>query len=218
MIAGVFREIQHKPMWQSRYFVGLNAPLVPLIILVSATFSSTYGEQPTSLTRLRNDARDLLKAEATAQKSSQKDAAVAALCDMYVILRSDQRYESSTMLQADAAKIRRRLLTVAQKRKAGLRREKVERPDSLAAEIDESIASAVHNAEQGRRLRAGGGGVVADEGWRLVELIERVIAPQFWEARGGPGAVYYFATRRVLVVRATSDVHEQIKDLLTALR
>ena len=65
---------------------------------------------------------------------------------------------------------------------------------------------------------AGAGGAIADSGWELVELIQRVVAPDFWDAQGGPGAIRYFAMRRVLVVRATTDVHEQIKDLLMALR
>ena len=57
-----------------------------------------------------------------------------------------------------------------------------------------------------------------DTGWQLVELLQRVVAPDFWERQGGPGTIRYLAMRRVLVVRATSDVHEQIKDMLMALR
>ena len=59
---------------------------------------------------------------------------------------------------------------------------------------------------------------IPDTGWELVELIQRIIAPDFWESRGGPGSIRYFAMRRVLVIRATTDVHEQIRDLLMALR
>ncbi len=57
-----------------------------------------------------------------------------------------------------------------------------------------------------------------DTGWELIELIQRIISPDFWESRGGPGSIRYFAMRRVLVIRATTDVHEQIRDLLMALR
>jgi len=59
---------------------------------------------------------------------------------------------------------------------------------------------------------------IPDTGWQLIELIQRIIAPDFWESRGGPGSIRYFAMRRVLVIRATTDVHEQIRDLLMALR
>ena len=61
-------------------------------------------------------------------------------------------------------------------------------------------------------------GGIPDTGWQLVELIQRVIAPDFWESRGGPGSIRYFAMRKVLVIRATTDIHEQVRDLLTALR
>jgi hypothetical protein len=61
-------------------------------------------------------------------------------------------------------------------------------------------------------------GGIPDTDWQLVELIQRVIAPDFWESRGGPGSIRYFAMRRVLVIRATTDIHEQVRDLLTALR
>lgn len=56
-----------------------------------------------------------------------------------------------------------------------------------------------------------------DDGWQLVELIERTVQPDFWDKQGGPGSIGYFAMRRVLVVRATSDVHQQIKVLLRKL-
>tara|TARA_R110002049_G_scaffold2750_2_gene21691 strand:- start:561617 stop:562417 length:801 start_codon:yes stop_codon:yes gene_type:complete len=56
-----------------------------------------------------------------------------------------------------------------------------------------------------------------DNGWQLIELIQQVVAPEFWTQRGGPGTIQYFALRRVLVVSATTDVHEQIRDLLLML-
>lgn len=125
------------------------------------------------------------------------------------------------MLQGDAAKLRRRLLSVARRREAQLKRKGIPRPESLSTEVDSAMDSASDEKKEGvgsLAKPAGRGGAALDEGWRLVELIERVISPDFWESRGGPGAVRYFAIRRVLVVRATTDVHEQIKDLLMALR
>ena len=54
-------------------------------------------------------------------------------------------------------------------------------------------------------------------GWELIELIQTVVQPDFWESQGGPGTMRYFALRRILVVRATTDVHEQIRELLLKL-
>ena len=73
----------------------------------------------------------------------------------------------------------------------------------LAASPDDLI-----NRSGSKPPGAAAGGALPDTGWQLVELIQRVVAPDFWEPQGGPGVIRYFAMRRVLVVRATTDVHE----------
>lgn len=54
-------------------------------------------------------------------------------------------------------------------------------------------------------------------GWQLAELIRQTIAPSTWDVRGGPGTLYYWSAGRALVVRQTTDVHEEIADLLDQL-
>jgi hypothetical protein len=61
-------------------------------------------------------------------------------------------------------------------------------------------------------------GPPADYGQDLVELIEATIAPSSWDTNGGPGTIRYFGPLRVIVVRQTSEVHEQLGDLLPQLR
>jgi hypothetical protein len=164
-------------------------------------------------TRLRQETSDLLRQEATATDGAEKEAAVAALCDLFVVIRSNEQYSTSGMLQGDAAKIRHRLLSIARSRAVQLKRDNIERPADLSASVETAITTALADqATVGQLLQpspAGGhgGGAAVDGGWELVELIERIVAPDFWEPVGGPGTI-----------RATSDVHEQIKDLLTALR
>jgi hypothetical protein len=58
----------------------------------------------------------------------------------------------------------------------------------------------------------------ADTGQELVELIEATISPGSWDTQGGPGTIRYFSPLRVIVVRQTSEVHEQLGDLLPRLR
>jgi hypothetical protein len=194
--------------------------LALLSVLLAFFFQTANAEVP--FTELRHQTRVILRQEATLDPGSEKDAAIAALCDLYVVLRSDDRFATSEMLKGDAAKVRRRLLSIAQRRENRLKRQGVERPSNLRAEVDSAIASAL--AEPSTTLAAGiqpagqGGGALQDNGWQLVELIQAVVAPDFWDHRGGPGTIRYFAMRRVLVVRATTDVHEQIRDLLMALR
>jgi len=264
---------------------GRLASIVCLTLLLYATSSSncstfaqtekTKRELP-SLTLLGNETRALLRQEAVLKSGPEKNAAATALCDMYVILRLDSRYGGSKMLQGDATRIRRRLISIANSHEKQLKRDEIPRPPKLSSEVTASIAAAItkyqknaddNNAddnapaagtgnpadnpnndqransnepENGDQSSRGGdhtndqnptagqpaqgtGGAqaaagVPDTGWQLVELIQRVIAPDFWESRGGPGSIRYFAMRKVLVIRATTDVHEQVRDLLTALR
>lgn len=189
-------------------------------VTVFAVTTTAWPDQA-SLTTLRNETRRLLRHEATVPSGPAKDAAITALCDLYVILRSDHRYQDSKMMQSDAAKIRRRLIRLVTKRENDLKRRDVRRPDSLSSGVQAAIDAAMagQTSLQRSQLDGGQGGAAAgDTGWELVELIQRIIAPDFWDRQGGPGAIRYFAIRRVLVVRATTDVHEQIKDLLTVLR
>ena len=188
------------------------------------------ADAETSTTALRDQTRKQLRLESTAKEGAAKDDAAAALCDLYVVLRSDPRFQTSEMLQGDATKLRRRLLTIARRREIQLGRQGVHRPVGLAKQVDSAIEASL--ADQKDRAgatpsnidsasgggAAAGGGAATGGGWQLVELIERIVAPDFWEARGGVGSIHYFAMRRILVVRATTDVHEQVKDLLMALR
>lgn len=180
--------------------------------------SNVLADSPPSLTLLRQQTRELLRQQAVLPPGDAKDDATVALCDLYVVLRYDSRYDSSEMLKGDATKIRRRLLTVARLRERELRREGVERPAGISAQVESAIESALAGDQQDSQPGAAAAGGLLDNGWQLVELIQRIVSPDFWESRGGPGSIRYFAMKRVLVVRATSDVHQQIKDLLTALR
>ncbi|MDB4353266.1 hypothetical protein N9Z64_00900 [bacterium] len=219
-----------------------------------------------SMTLLGNEARALLRQEAVLKSGPEKHAAATALCDLYVVFRLDSRYSGSKMLQGDATRIRRRLISIAKRNEKQLKREGVARPPNLSSTVSSSIAAAIthyqsNNAQNNSHAAHGdasenatgsrdgnqpansndsqsspdndrptgqnqakghagaqAAGGVPDTGWELVELIQRIIAPDFWETRGGPGSIRYFAMRKVLVIRATTDVHEQVRDLLTALR
>jgi hypothetical protein len=175
------------------------------------------ANEPVSLTLLREQTRELLRQQATLPEGDAKDDATIALCDLYVVLRNDARYSTSEMLRGDATKIRRRLLSVARSREQALRRQGSEPSSELSKQIDSAIESALAGTGDDRSLGAAAAAPFGN-GWEIVELIQRIVDPDFWDSRGGPGSIKYFAMRRVLVVRATSDVHQQIKDLLTALR
>jgi hypothetical protein len=60
--------------------------------------------------------------------------------------------------------------------------------------------------------------MVGDWGPALVNLIERTIAPEKWGTVGGPFSIMYFAPLRVLVVRATAEVHNDVGRVVGGLR
>jgi hypothetical protein len=70
----------------------------------------------------------------------------------------------------------------------------------------------------GNEAAFGGGAVVGDWGPTLVNLIERTIAPEKWDTVGGPFSIMYYAPLKVLVVRATAEVHGDVGGLLGGLR
>ena len=77
-------------------------------------------------------------------------------------------------------------------------------------------AAAGGSSAAGTGVRAWGGSP-ADNGEQLVDLIRRTIAPSTWDVNGGPGTMYYWRPGRALVIRQTSEVHEDIADLLGQL-
>jgi hypothetical protein len=53
---------------------------------------------------------------------------------------------------------------------------------------------------------------------RLINLIANTVAPDTWMNNGGPGTMQYFPLGMALVINQYQDVHEQIQELLCALR
>ena len=52
----------------------------------------------------------------------------------------------------------------------------------------------------------------------LMDLIQTTIVPDTWEALGGPSSMSPYPQNLSLVISTTSDVHDQIADLLESLR
>jgi general secretion pathway protein D len=64
---------------------------------------------------------------------------------------------------------------------------------------------------------AAGGGAFADF-QSLIDLIQTTVVPDTWEALGGPSTMAPYPQNLSLVISTTSDVHDQISDLLESLR
>jgi hypothetical protein len=57
-----------------------------------------------------------------------------------------------------------------------------------------------------------------DHGQDLVNLIETTIHPDFWVRNGGNGVIHYYQPLRILVVSGTTQVHDEMTDLLRRMR
>lgn len=62
-----------------------------------------------------------------------------------------------------------------------------------------------------------GGGSLADFD-SLIELVQTTVAPDSWDAVGGPGSMSPFYANLSLVISTTQEIHEQIQALLDQLR
>lgn len=65
---------------------------------------------------------------------------------------------------------------------------------------------------------SGAGGAAFADFQSLIDLIQTTIEPDTWEALGGNSTMREYAQNLSLVISTTSDVHDQITDLLESLR
>lgn len=178
---------------------------------------------------------DLLKREAQAKTSAARAPVIRALCDLHSQIVHDERYTTSDVLKEYRARLWSRLNKVKAEIKQDLARDArgnrerladiaaLEAADPAAVAASESLATSLAFLDQtqiGPSLAGafGGGALPADFGQDLVALIERTINPGFWDVVGGPGTVYYYAPLQCLVVRATTEIHEDIGGVVGELR
>jgi hypothetical protein len=63
---------------------------------------------------------------------------------------------------------------------------------------------------------SGGGSALATQ--QLIDVIVTTIAPDSWQQRGGQGSISFYPQNPALIIRQTKAVHEEISELLRALR
>ena len=194
--------------------------------------------EPRPYHEISEDITDLIRREATAKTDAARIAAIEEMSVLYRELKRDPRLEEAPTLQRYKIKLWSRLSKIKndlkreiarERKRAALRREEPiagnqqevyeEAGRSLATQMALASYSLGGPAQILARTGSGfGGGTVRDYGERLVELIERTIAPDFWDTNGGPGAIFYYEPLRVLVVRATTEVHHKLGGGLRGLR
>lgn len=200
-----------------------------------------YRFDPPKVGHIREQTSRLLKDHAKTFKSDPTDLkSTLRLCNWYVAIRSDARYDESRTIQTQAIMVRQRLRRVADSIRRRLSKHDFRYEQTQLDAFDSAIKGFLSELQSGDSSSGNSSsdpskgrgtpdsdqkppsGNAApgelDQAAQLLELIEKIVKPDFWNTQGGPGVLHYYAARRVLVVRATSDVHEALKDLLIALR
>jgi len=149
---------------------------------------------------LRRMVSQRLRREATTT-GAENEAAVRELLVLFQALQRDTTLTDDER-QRLLGKLRSRLQRVSRRLERQASREALASPgDSLHEPLGQQ-----------------GGRAADDDGPELVELIQSIIAPQSWESSGGPGSIYYYRPLRVMVIRQSTEVHEQVGDVLEQLR
>ncbi len=177
------------------------------------------------------DVRDAMKREALAENEAEQFTAIRDMAALYLELKHDPRLNEAPTLQQYKAKLWSRLTRVKkqlqrdidrQNRELGRTAEEIDAELLARQQADETAASLAQQLSlvsysmggPGKLFAETGGGFggapVPDNGQALVELIQTIIQPDFWDVNGGPGSIVYYAPLKVLVVRATHEIHRQL--------
>lgn len=197
-----------------------------IIFLATALLAASPDAPLRGFHEYQHEARETLRKEATAPSLERRAAALGALVALYAEISSDPRWETSDTLKQLRIKLRSRLIASQRELERRIAKEAKAYPGTTqTAAATDSFAS--YDAQSwddlqpdlaGVEAALGGGAVIGDWGPALVNLIQRTIAADKWDTVGGPFTIVYYAPLKVLVVRATGDVHEKVGGGLGALR
>jgi hypothetical protein len=210
--------------------------MASLVLLVAAAVASEPQASPVQrpFHEIQQQLSELLKREAQAKTETARASAISDLCNLHQQVVRDIRYPTSDVLKEYRAKLWSRLVKTKSELKQRLARDSknaaalqdaaaLESTDAIAVVASDSLAHSLALLDQSQGgpsalLNFGGRAIPPDYGPALVDLIERTINPAFWDVVGGPGTIAYYAPLQCLVVRATSEVHENLGGLVLSLR
>ena len=207
--------------------------------------STPLDFKPRKPAELRKAVSDALRAAAAATVPSEHDKTTRELMLIYLELEQDQNLSHDDRLELHTV-VRSRLQSIEKSLRAEITRDHPPKADAKAGAKTKAVESTPQTTDvavlaqqivappvapgppgaggnaAANRLAANGGVIgrlqPPDFGQDLVDLIHNVISPRTWDVNGGPGSVVYFRNFRALVVRAPSEVQNQIGDVLGQLR
>ena len=191
----------------------------PLVFLFTLLLSSTvFTLEARPLHEIEKSVAQALLLESTATIPTQRESAVLKLTELYREIMTDRRILTSPTLNNYRVKLRARLLKILKSMAYAARHKttnKYSNQTSSLLNILQQHLSRSSTAMGGadRMLQGNAAQGVPDYGPALVNLIKTTISPDFWDTNGGPGVIVYYPPLRLLVIRATSEIHYQIGGL-----
>ena len=181
---------------------------------------------------INRDLRALLREQAIAKTPNQQTVVIRKLVALYAEISRHPDLVTSDTLKSYRIKLRGRLVRIQQELERDIARHEKQagrRANDGISRARLADAATQAMADQlslvgyslggpGKVFSQGGAMGPPDYGPALVELIQRTISPGFWDVNGGPGTIVYYAPLRALVVRATGDIHGNLRGALGGLR
>lgn len=180
-----------------------------IVLTASSSMAETPSRELSPTQRWRQDVRNALRDQATASEAQQVTA-VLRLHELRNKLVTVDSLSEHMRVQL-TAKIHRRLLRLREQivRDIRVRQQRVARAKQhadhatiAAIETDRAVLAQWQDALGQFGEFEGDAGGAADNGEKLVELIETTICPDTWETDGGTGRIFYFSNLQALVVSA----------------
>lgn len=184
--------------------------------------SASPTPAPTSLRTIRAITRttaNQLRADSGRSDRTEQLQSGLTLLGTLQELNSDPRLSRSKSLQTARKKLMVRLRQIQKRTEADIRRRK-RKPQQIV--VDQEVLAQLNQAAginaAAAPPNAANGNANQDYGTLLVNLIQRTISPNSWDANGGLSSIQYYRPSRALVVRAPQAVHDDLSPLLIQLR
>lgn len=213
-------------------------------LLIGCDDPATNGafDAPRTAIELLHEMRRLEKAIADADKDGERASHIAEFCGLFIEIGEHPEITRNPTLQQLSLRVRTRLSGVERRTITELKRRKIPMPAEMEAQerddrmrrarglpprslnsssSESANASSAHTPTPSVSVNNDQTGHAApgpDFGWQLVNLIRMTIRPGYWSTAGGPGKALYFGQSRALVIHGSWRVHEDVADLLNALR
>lgn len=197
--------------------------LITLVLLTCSATAEAADDSQRSFKQYDDLISKWLVAEATAKTATDHELAIVELARLYSELVQDPRIRISPTLNQYRVKVRARLMKVQRELEVRIARNLTFPNRTVSDKLQSTLkrhlaATSSHTGGAQQLLSPRAGAALPDYGPQLVALIQRTITPKFWDVNGGPGVIVYYPPLRLLVVRATSQVHGQIRNLNGKLR